>query len=939
LKLERINKSQKTTVKKYKLFIPFIIASVIISFQLAFSTDERLKPRVALVPLVNEGDDEQIDLLNETIDDTVMLNLERIRMFLVAKSEVMDPYKDFSKVREYADESRTDNIIYGKTFYNKKEEIVIEMSVYDKVKKRTVITKQAKAENIFEIFDAANELIVSLVKEFAGMHVGFGAFEFFPSQEEGDYDVYIDGDYVGKNITFIRDVLNGIRYVEVRQNRMLGEEVIYRGDNWVYEDQVTDVDFNIPYLIKEEATVLTILESTIAQLRRDRRQVDKVRDTYDKVISLFEDVSYCRRLTEEKDRFRQMQAEYRLREIRWRLEDSFYEPDLAIFDEIVGVYESADSYIDPLTIKEMAIDNANFLYNILGVHAAYHFSQADWLLGLKKYEQIESMSSAIPAVAYYDLPSEHGYINHVWENYLEKSEQSSVFAELGIGFRINNYLKSKVEDSLRIFKRRDKIKERELIVLTNPSGLKVYVNDKYYGNSPLRVQKLSDKMVNVLVQDPWSLQESTFVNLRENRNFLFIKTSLAREIALHPPVVNGQKRYRLSWEELQDAESYILQIDKKEGNFVRPVFEDYGIKETFYELKEELEEGEVFLYRVQGVNKNDIKSGWSYSDEFIGRVQWSFETGNDVSSPPAIGNDGSVYFGSEDRALYALAPEGTLKWIFPTGGRIRSSPKIGSDGTIYFGSEDWNLYALDPDGQLKWVFSTADRVRKSPALGSSGTVYVVSEDDNLYALDPDGRLKWTYAPGSRISSSPVAGRDGNVYFVGEEGILYSLGRDGHLQWMFAAGSRISSTPVVGLDGSIYFGSDDRTLYALGPDGKQKWGFATGQMIKASPAIGPDGTVYFGSKDRCLYALNGDGNLKWIFPVENSIETPPAVGFGDIIYLTSGRKRFYAINKDGELDWTYLFRDDAITSPITSPDGSIYIGIDDSRLYKLLTGLL
>ena len=123
MKRKHINESQKTTLKKYKFFIPFIIASIIFSFHLAFSIDERLKPRVALVPLINEGDDEQIDLLNETIDDTVMLNLERIRMFLVAKSEVMDPYKDFGKVREYADESSTDNIIYGKTFFNKKGEL------------------------------------------------------------------------------------------------------------------------------------------------------------------------------------------------------------------------------------------------------------------------------------------------------------------------------------------------------------------------------------------------------------------------------------------------------------------------------------------------------------------------------------------------------------------------------------------------------------------------------------------------------------------------------------------------------------------------------------------------------------------------------------------------------------------------------------------------
>ena len=42
------------------------------------------------------------------------------------------------------------------------------------------------------------------------------------------------------------------------------------------------------------------------------------------------------------------------------------------------------------------------------------------------------------------------------------------------------------------------------------------------------------------------------------------------------------------------------------------------------------------------------------------------------------------------------------KWTFITGGDVRSSPAIGSDGTIYVGSSDENLYAINPDGSTKW---------------------------------------------------------------------------------------------------------------------------------------------------------------------------------------------------------------------------------------------
>jgi len=50
--------------------------------------------------------------------------------------------------------------------------------------------------------------------------------------------------------------------------------------------------------------------------------------------------------------------------------------------------------------------------------------------------------------------------------------------------------------------------------------------------------------------------------------------------------------------------------------------------------------------------------------------------------------------GSYDDYLYAITPDGKLKWKFQTGYDISSSPAIGQDGTIYVGSSDRYLYAI-----------------------------------------------------------------------------------------------------------------------------------------------------------------------------------------------------------------------------------------------------
>jgi hypothetical protein len=88
-----------------------------------------------------------------------------------------------------------------------------------------------------------------------------------------------------------------------------------------------------------------------------------------------------------------------------------------------------------------------------------------------------------------------------------------------------------------------------------------------------------------------------------------------------------------------------------------------------------------------------------------------------VRTSPAIGTGGSLFVannkgtlfkldakkgatlctvGSNDERVYALdgANAGQVIWSFKTGGNIRSSPAIGLHGTVYVGSNDDKLYAF-----------------------------------------------------------------------------------------------------------------------------------------------------------------------------------------------------------------------------------------------------
>ncbi len=105
------------------------------------------------------------------------------------------------------------------------------------------------------------------------------------------------------------------------------------------------------------------------------------------------------------------------------------------------------------------------------------------------------------------------------------------------------------------------------------------------------------------------------------------------------------------------------------------------------------------------------------------KIKWTFNAGTSISSSPVIGMDGTIFFGSHDKYLYAVNPDGSLKWKFETRGEVDSTPAIDIDGVIYFGSWDEYLYALYPDGKLKWKYKSNGGIISSPAIGDDGTLY------------------------------------------------------------------------------------------------------------------------------------------------------------------------------------------------------------------------
>jgi outer membrane protein assembly factor BamB len=349
-----------------------------------------------------------------------------------------------------------------------------------------------------------------------------------------------------------------------------------------------------------------------------------------------------------------------------------------------------------------------------------------------------------------------------------------------------------------------------------------------------------------------------------------------------------------------------------------------------------------------------------------GTLKWRFgvrgvggpRSGDGLASP-TIGPDGTIYFGTRDGRLFAIAADGKKKWVF----KVRSStsrtpavdpqvsesrprrdpflneiyfpPAIGADGTIYFGDYNGRVYALTPDGKVKWSLTLDAAPSNSLTIGADGTIFVPVVA-GLYALSDDGNsasVKWQFQAGGEFqlaSWSPAIASDGTIYLASTG--LYALNPDGTEKWEFSmGGAEVGGSPAVGPDGTIYVGSNDTNLYAINPDGSEKWTFATATATESAPAIGADGTIYFGCVvNLCALTDGGQGDVTedWSVQVGSLGFSAPAIGADGTIYVGANSVgptgALWAINPDGSIRWKFVGRGGfADFSPVIGPDGTIY----------------
>lgn len=158
--------------------------------------------------------------------------------------------------------------------------------------------------------------------------------------------------------------------------------------------------------------------------------------------------------------------------------------------------------------------------------------------------------------------------------------------------------------------------------------------------------------------------------------------------------------------------------------------------------------------------------GYLYAVYPNGTIKWEYYLGYSIVAL-SLDEEGNIYLSAQHcDYLYCLYPNGTLRWTFETIQEISDAPLIGDDGTIYT-VPVYDVIAINPNGTEKWrVPSNGDG--RSPALAPDGTiVYSSDEKGDVFGLNPeDGQIKWHYQldfnPGDK--TRPAISNDGTIFF-------------------------------------------------------------------------------------------------------------------------------------------------------------------------------
>lgn len=321
---------------------------------------------------------------------------------------------------------------------------------------------------------------------------------------------------------------------------------------------------------------------------------------------------------------------------------------------------------------------------------------------------------------------------------------------------------------------------------------------------------------------------------------------------------------------------------------------------------------------------------------------WSFLARGQQSSEPAVGADGTLYFGDLLGHVYSLNAAGSLNWNVSlsnqttTQHQVMNSPALGSDGSVFVACEDGFLYRLSAAGTLIWKKNMGGGMITSPVISDTADVVYVNTISSLQAVSTSsGAVQWSL--GYTSAYTPAVDRSGviyltigmNLYTVSAKGVVLSNTR-------VSTSANLVTSPLLGADGSVYV-AEYQWVYCV-RNGAVPWAHqVAGGSIMTNLILGPDGNIYAALVGDAIYCITPDGGTRWIFQTGDASDKfqAPMMDAGGNLYVGSQSGLLYGIRTAGaapEVFWQFATAAQTANAPVLLQSGVLVVSGLDHVVY-------
>lgn len=209
-------------------------------------------------------------------------------------------------------------------------------------------------------------------------------------------------------------------------------------------------------------------------------------------------------------------------------------------------------------------------------------------------------------------------------------------------------------------------------------------------------------------------------------------------------------------------------------------------------------------------------SGYRLSAGDRGPVRlWSHSLASTSFGSPALAANGTTYETAGD-SLFAVAANGSVLWRVTTPGKVEVSAAVGDDGTVVFGSDNLQEYGVAPDGFILWHHAIGNLTYSSPLALTGNRVVYGNHSGEMTTLDTrDGHVISVDHAAGQLWTAAAVDDHGDAYFASQTGGIYGFGPSGRRLFALQTNTKFDSYPAIAADGTLLVGGGDGVLRAIG----------------------------------------------------------------------------------------------------------------------------